>query len=201
VLAGGKSQRMGREKALLPLLGEPLVARAVRRLRMVLPEVVVIGPPELAPHLPGTRIVPDQEGGLGPLGGVATAFAEVAARRIFLVACDMPFVVPDLVEAMLAAAARTPWAQAVVLRTARGWEPLHAVYDAACAPVVSAQLMRGERSLHHLLAQLAVSEVGAEVVAALDPAGRSTLNVNTPADWGRAIELAEGERGIAPEAH
>jgi hypothetical protein len=61
--------------------------------------------------------------------------------------------------------------------------------------------MRGERSLHHLLAQLAVSEVGAEVVAALDPEGRSTLNVNTPADWGRAIELAEGERGFDPEAH
>ncbi|HEX6122651.1 MAG TPA: molybdenum cofactor guanylyltransferase [Ktedonobacterales bacterium] len=194
VLAGGRSQRMGRDKALLPLLGEPLVARAVRRLRAVLPTVVVIGPRELAPVLPGVRLLPDQEAGLGPLGGLATAFAVLAARRIVLIACDMPFVVPELIGAMVAVAEREPWARAVVLRTARGVEPLHALYDAACVPVIEGQLARGARSLRGLLDRVAICEVGVEVVAALDPLGRSALNVNTPDEWERAVRLAREEQ-------
>jgi molybdopterin-guanine dinucleotide biosynthesis protein A len=194
VLAGGRSRRMGRDKALLPLLGEPLVARAVRRLRAAIPEVVVIGPRELAPALPGIRLLPDQEAGLGPLGGLATAFSALGARRVVLVACDMPFVVPELIGEMVAVAEREAWAQAVALRTARGLEPLHALYDAACVPVIEEQLARGERSLHELLDRVAVCEVGAEVVAALDPLGRSALNVNTPAEWGRAVRLAQAEQ-------
>jgi molybdopterin-guanine dinucleotide biosynthesis protein A len=193
VLAGGRSQRMGQEKALLPLLGEPLVARAVRRLRVALPAVVVIGPHELAPYLPGVRLLPDREAGLGPLGGLATALAERLARRVFLVACDMPFVEPRLVEAMLETARREPSAQAIALRSTRGWEPLHTLYDTACAPVVSAQLARGERSLHRLLDQMATYAMPPDRVGVLDPSGRSTWNVNTPADWERAVEMAGGE--------
>ncbi|HEU0230989.1 MAG TPA: NTP transferase domain-containing protein, partial [Burkholderiaceae bacterium] len=65
VLAGGASRRMGRDKAALELDGEPLLRRAVARLRLALAEVIVVGAPTFAPLVPETRIVADDWPGRG----------------------------------------------------------------------------------------------------------------------------------------
>src|SRR5512133_599706 len=78
VLAGGKSTRMGRPKALLPVGGEPLIARVVRTLRAVVDEVVVVSAPgQPVPVLPA-RVVHDEVAYLGPLSGIRHG---VAASR------------------------------------------------------------------------------------------------------------------------
>ncbi|HEX6798742.1 MAG TPA: molybdenum cofactor guanylyltransferase [Ktedonobacterales bacterium] len=211
VLAGGLSRRMGElgPKAALSIGGERLLARVVRRLRAgSLREVLVVGPPELGAQVPGVPVVADRRPGAhGPLAGLETALLWASAataehpdtpyRRVFVVACDMPFVAPALVRAMVARAARTPEAEAdaLVLRSATGTEQLHAVYSLVCLPVATALLDSGARSLRELLARLRTVEYPAAEAARDDPSGLSAFNANTPDDWQRALDLAaeEGE--------
>jgi molybdopterin-guanine dinucleotide biosynthesis protein A len=136
VLAGGASARMGRSKAALELRGEPLLRRVVRRLRLALPNVLVVGPPDLATLVPDATVLPDLTLGTGPLGGLHTALRAVTTPWVFVVACDMPFVAPALVRAMARLATVHADADAVALRTTHGVEPLHAVYQRSCLAAV-----------------------------------------------------------------
>jgi molybdopterin-guanine dinucleotide biosynthesis protein A len=190
VLAGGRSARMGMEKAALRIGGETLLARIVRRLRLALREVIVVGPPQLRALAPEVSVFPDDTPDMGQLGGLSTAVAHVAGQRAFVVGCDMPFVEPELVRAMARFAAANPDVDVVALRTAQGLEPLHAVYARSCAPVVAELLTAGEaRSLAALLARLRVKELPAEEVARRDPARRSTFNANSPEEWREALAI------------
>ncbi|HUY77372.1 MAG TPA: molybdenum cofactor guanylyltransferase [Ktedonobacterales bacterium] len=241
VLAGGHSSRMGADKAALLIGDEPLLRRIVRRLRLALAETLVVGPPELAallqPLAPGqatehvtnqqpeqsarpiaeTRVIPDAQPGLGPLGGLATALGAITTPYAFVIACDMPFVQPALIrtQAQLAHAGYTttdpPTHEAtnapsgaisaptgydvVALRTAQGVEPLHAVYARACLPIAAAQLAAGDLAMWRLLARLHVRELTADEVARANPRGLSTLNANTPDEWARVVALADGPAG------
>jgi molybdopterin-guanine dinucleotide biosynthesis protein A len=183
VLAGGASRRMGRDKAALMLAGRPLLAWVVDALWAAFGEVMVIGPAERAALVPNVPIVPDTYPGQGPLGGIATALSHSRGARSFVVACDMPFLRPELARylAMLA-----PDALAVVPRSDQGLEPLCACYGRACLPVAEALLGRGELALSGLLAGVAACVVEPDEWCAYDPTGRSLLNVNTPAEWAAA---------------
>ena len=191
VLAGGASTRMRTSKAALLIAGEPLLRRVVRRVEVALAEVVVLGPPELAVLVPGVRVLPDARPGLGPLGGLETALRTVSEQHVFVVACDMPFVSRALVRAMGAMALGDRSADAVVLRTSRGTEQLHAVYARSCLPAIERQLDAGDLALRHLLDRLRVRELSEDDAAIYDPAGLSAFNANTPQEWERALRLAE----------
>ncbi|MGZ3682135.1 MAG: molybdenum cofactor guanylyltransferase, partial [Ktedonobacterales bacterium] len=153
VLAGGLSQRMGQSKAGLLIGGEPLLQRVVRRLCLALGDVVVVGSADLAALAPDTRVIQDLplHEGQGPLAGLEAALVAIETPCAFVVACDMPFVAPDLVRAMVAQASAEPSNDVLVLRTSQGIEPLHAVYSRTCLPVVTRQLDAGERALQQLL--------------------------------------------------
>ena len=89
VLAGGKSSRMGQDKALMELAGKPLVAHAVKKLRRVCMDVRVLGAnPEFAAYAP---IVPDLHPGCGPLGGMEAALAHSIFDWNLFMPVDMPF--------------------------------------------------------------------------------------------------------------
>ena len=89
VLAGGKSSRMGRDKALVQVEGITLLDRAIEQLRPHAKEVLVIGDP--ARYTPiHAHVVPDDEPGNGPLGGLVTALAHARYVRVLVLACDMP---------------------------------------------------------------------------------------------------------------
>jgi molybdopterin-guanine dinucleotide biosynthesis protein A len=193
VLAGGMSRRMGAEKAALSIAGEPLLARVVARLRLALPDVMVVGPQRLRELVPHIRIVQDQTPGLGPLGGLATALDVVSTEHAFVVASDMPFIAPALVLAMAQIARSSPDVEAVVLATPEGDHVLHAVYAKTALSTVRAQLMTGDRSLRSLADSLRVRYVSREEAHRHDPTGLSWFNANTPAEWQRALDLDQEE--------
>ncbi len=193
VLAGGASRRMGREKAALPIGGEPLLRRAVSRLRLALAEVIVIGHPTVAPLIPDTRIVADAWPGRGPLGALATALQATDAEWVMLTACDMPFTQPALVREMARLALHDQTADVIVLRGLHRLEPLHAVYRRTCLATAMERLAGADVSLLGLLTTLRAHEVAAEVAQRLDPSGISTFNANTPEEWQRALRLAEAQ--------
>jgi molybdopterin-guanine dinucleotide biosynthesis protein A len=182
---------MGRDKASLQIGGEPLLRRSVERLMLALPEVLVVGPDTLVPLVPGVRVVPDLWPGLGPLGGIATALQAVQTAHIFVVACDMPFVEPALVRLMASRATQRPECDAVVLRTTRGLEQMHAVLHRRTQLQILAQLEAGDRSVHGLWTRLSICEIGEIEAAVSDPRGLSAFNANTPTDWTRALALAD----------
>jgi molybdopterin-guanine dinucleotide biosynthesis protein A len=192
-LAGGRSRRMGSDKAGMRLDGQPLIARAVARLALVFEEVIVIGPRELAAHEPGAPIFVDDWPGRGPLGGLATALRHMRTDWLFLVACDMPFLQPALMRYITERALSSTDAGAVATRGPGGWEPLHAAYHRRVAPVVAQALMEERPALRALLDEVNALEIAAADVARLDPLGHSTFNANTLEEWEQARRMVESE--------
>src|SRR5690349_13497485 len=97
VLAGGRSERMGRDKALLQIDGISLVERAAQTLRAVADTVIVVADrPNKYVFDDGTPVLGDKYPGMGPLGGLLTGLDAAGAGCHFALACDMPFVQPEL---------------------------------------------------------------------------------------------------------
>ncbi len=89
ILAGGKSSRMGRDKALIEVDGTRMLDRTVELLRPHVREILVIGDPEKHTAEHATTIA-DDEPGKGPLGGIVTAFKHARYVRLLVLACDLP---------------------------------------------------------------------------------------------------------------
>ena len=175
VLAGGRSSRMGRDKALLELEGQALLERAARRVLAAAGSVAVVGMPERHARF-GWPVVEDLRPGEGPLAGIEAALASpYAADWNLIVACDMPHLDAALLERLLAEA-RLQRPDCVVAQSARGPEPLCAVYARGFLDVARRQLDAGRRKVSDAFEGLQVVHLWADKPAAM-------INVNTPADW------------------
>jgi molybdenum cofactor guanylyltransferase len=117
ILAGGRSTRMGTDKALLEIDGETMLARTARILSMVVSEVVIVGRTTLPPGMDKVTAIPDAYGDVGPLGGIATGLSRVTAEHVLVVSCDLPHLQADVLRFMVALA---PGYDAVVPVTADG---------------------------------------------------------------------------------
>lgn len=189
VMAGGKSQRLGRDKALLIVDGETLLSRALRIVGKVTSEQLVVGPPERAAQVQSVRVVSDELPGSGPLGGIYTALRAASRDRLLVVACDMPFLNPALLRYLLSLAEGYD----VVLPFIEGrGEQLHAVYAQSCIEAVSQQLESGDFKIDRFFSRVRVRRVEESELRRHDPELRSFWNVNTPEDWERAQSSLAG---------
>lgn len=183
VLAGGRSRRMGRDKGLLMFEGVALARRAIEALTPIASDGILLVANDAAYAGLGAPLVGDIFPGRGPLAGIHAGLLASAAAQNFVVACDMPFLNPAL--ALHLAALASGHDAAVPLAPDRP-QPLHAVYDRCCLPVIEEQLRAGQGSLQDLLARLDVRWVKtAEILPFGDPA-RIFFNVNDPRDLDRA---------------
>lgn len=180
VLAGGRSSRFGRDKALLQLGGETLLQRTVTTLRAACGETLIVGPPERAAQAPGTPVAQDDLPGIGPLGGIATALRARPDRAVLVVAVDMPF----LNVALLRHLAGLSGGADVVLPVVDGrGQQLHAVYGPGCLPAIEAQIARGDYKIDRFFPTVRVRRVEEVELRPFDPELRAFQNVNTPAAW------------------
>ena len=191
ILAGGQSSRMGRDKALLEIAGVPLLVCTARLLEPRVAGVTVIGPPERYAAL-GLRVVPDDRAGLGPLGGIATALRISSSEWNLVLGCDLPYLTGEWLDWLIAHARASP-ADAVVPESARGLEPLCAIYRTRCAPALAATLARGVRKASDAVATLATEKVTAAEWGAFVAGGRLFRNMNTLADYEEARGHLEGK--------
>ncbi|MBN2388680.1 MAG: molybdenum cofactor guanylyltransferase [Anaerolineales bacterium] len=194
VQAGGKSNRMGREKARMLFLGRPLLERIVERLAPIAVEVLVtVARPEDCSAFPDLRCVPDLLPGFGPLGGLYTALSAASQPLVGLVACDMPFASPALLARACDLLLGGQY-DAVVPISRSGREPLHAVYRRqTCLPLVHLALETGERKLDSWFSQAEVYFLTPDEIARSDPGGRAFWNLNTLEEFRQAEELAREE--------
>jgi len=191
VLAGGKSRRFGRNKAVELFEGERLIERQIRTLRSLFPEVMIIAnTPELYLDL-NVTIVQDVIPGRGPLGGIYTGLLFAQGESIFVTACDMPFLQPSVIRRMLDLFSGH---DVVVPRLGDYLEPLHGMYSPRCLPHIKRMLDREDLQVIRFFPSLKVAYLDEEEIRELDPAGLSFFNINTPEDLKRAGELLSAEK-------
>lgn len=188
VLAGGKSTRMGTNKALLPLREKTLLATVVTALQPLFNEIIVVtNTPELYRDLKA-RLVTDVIPGRGPLSGIHAGLLASPYWYNFIVACDMPFLVPGFISYLLV---RAPGYDAVVPRRGGYLQPLHAVYSQGCLAAIEACLQRQEYKAFAFYPGVRVRYVDVDGVKAqgLADLEKVFFNINTPADLERARHI------------
>jgi molybdopterin-guanine dinucleotide biosynthesis protein A len=178
VLCGGKSTRMGRDKAFVVIDGTPMARRVADALTAAgcAPVVAVGGDGDALARI-GLDTIPDGWPGEGPVGGVITALRSSTADIVVVVACDTPWLDAATVTALLEVLVHHPSAVAAVARTDRV-EPLCAVWRRSVLPMVEAAFDGGERRLHRVLSSMPTT-----MPVAMVPVPDDVLrNVNAPAD-------------------
>ncbi len=194
VLAGGQSQRMGRNKAALPFDGTPLVLRVARRLAQICHPVYLVARAPDAYRDFALPVIVDAVPGYGPLGGLHAGLTAISTTYAVAVACDLPFLHVGLLSHLIECAEGL---DAVVPIVAGRPQPVHAVYHQRVAQVAEAILQRGGGSLRRLLGDphLTVLYVEEDEVRRWDPLLLSFFNINTPEQYAHALELARKEIG------
>ena len=191
VQAGGKSSRMGTDKALKPFLGRPLIQRVTDRLKPIADELIVTtNQPEDYSFL-DLRLFPDLKPDRGALGGLYTAIASATHPQVAVVACDMPFASPMLIEAMSRLLVEKE-ADVVIPRSDDFYEPLHAVYRReTCLPAIESAIDADQWKVIAWFPQVKVYELSPDDVNQYDSQGLAFWNVNTPEEFAKAEEIAK----------
>lgn len=183
LVAGGRAARMGGgPKGLLRVEGEPIAARSVGLFRRLFGRALVVTN-DPAPYAGlGAPCLPDLLPGRGAPGGLHAALTAAGTSWVFAAGCDMPFLDPRAIAFL---AGRRAGADAVLVRTASGLEPLHAFWSRTCLPALDALLLAGQPSFRELVGAVRAEIVEEAEWRTVDPALRSLANANTPEDAAR----------------
>lgn len=195
VLAGGRSSRMGQDKASLVLDGASLLARTVAALEAVADEVVIVRAPgqSLPPVQPAATltIVEDDIEGQGPLYGMGTGLAAASAPVAIVVGVDHPFLQPALLR-LLADRVRQG-ARWVLPIADRRPQPLCSAFARDALEVIRAHLDTGDRAPMAVAADLGMVRLPEEEWRAVDPEGWSFVDVDTPEEFEAARARRPGD--------
>ncbi|MPZ47905.1 MAG: NTP transferase domain-containing protein [Dehalococcoidia bacterium] len=189
VLAGGKSTRLGRDKASESLLGKTLLERVVSRFDGLVGECIIVrARGQVLPTLTrnDVKIVEDFFPETGPLGGIYSGLAACISPYGIVAACDMPLLQPALLAELL----RLSHGEDLVVPVNRGlMQPLCAVYSKGCLEVIRSQLSRGSFKVTDLFEFLKPRVLLPNEWKAFDPDGLSFQNLNRDEDLVRAKRL------------
>ena len=188
IQAGGQSTRMGgRPKALIELGGRPIIERVVAALAPAVDAMLVVtNTPELYAFLELPMIAdvyPDH----GSLGGIYSGLKAAPGEAAFTVACDMPFLNPDVVRLVVARASQ---GDIVIPRVGHQLETMHAAYAKACLPHIEERLLAGQLKIVEFFERVLVVEIAEADVARFRDPRVVFMNVNTPDELERARALA-----------
>jgi molybdenum cofactor guanylyltransferase len=194
ILAGGKSKRMGQDKALMPFLGRPLILRIIERLQSLSDEVFAMTTRPADYAFLGIPVHSDLvTPGQGPLVGLYSSLLKATKPFVAVVGCDMPFASPALFEHERDLILATG-ADVVLPSTSVGLEPLHAVYRReTCLPVLQVALEAGERQIIAWFPKVKVHVLPLEVTARYDQNRLTFCNLNTPEEYQQAQAQARVE--------
>ena len=179
ILAGGKSSRYGKNKALVSINGVPLIKRVLRVVKPLFSSIVIITnmPDEYAfLDLP---MFEDRIKGLGPLGGILTGLQVIPEDAGFFVACDMPFLNSELIRYVVSVRQNFD----VVVPTFSGkFEALHALYTKNCLPKIERLIRDGVYQTIQLYQFVDVRYVAENEIRQFDPQFKSFSNINKPGE-------------------
>jgi molybdopterin-guanine dinucleotide biosynthesis protein A len=184
LLAGGKSRRMGRDKAYLEVswqgVSMPLWERQLAVLQSVAPDEIVISGPRKQGYPAATAVLADRWAGVGPLGGIATCLHQIRSTLLLVLAIDLPQIMPGFLLKLLA---RSEAGCGVVPFHNNRFEPLIAVYPRAALQVALDQLQLEDYVLQHFIDKLLQAGLMTSYDVELSEE-HQLKNWNTPEDRG-----------------
>lgn len=189
-MCGGRSRRMGRDKATLPFGDESLLGREIRILRALAEPIVLVGAPgqDLSPwQAPGLIVGHDREPDRGPLEGIGQGLQLLtgACELAYVTSCDVPFLVPDWVRRL-----QTLIGQADVAVPVDGefHHPLAALYRPEVGAVAMELVEQGQRRPIALFDRVVTNRISVEQMRDVDPELQTLMNLNHPADYETALD-------------
>ena len=196
VLAGGASSRFGTDKALAEFAGQTMLARTAKLLSAAVSTVRIVSPTAKLQD-EAYETVPDRWPGQGPLGGILTALFDAKKRAgegalALIVSCDMPFVTAAWLR-YIAERAMECEAEAILPKSAQGWEPLCACWRACAAEIMLPLFEAGTRKITDALNVLHVEVLDEKDWKRFDTNRRLFWNMNTLADYEEARRVLAAE--------
>jgi molybdopterin-guanine dinucleotide biosynthesis protein A len=188
ILVGGRSRRMGTDKALQPLPGgaETTFVEHLAGLLSKLCSEVALVVRDAAQHaqydnlaLPGVRTITDRRPDAGPLMGLYSALSAIQSSHALVTAVDMPYIQPEMVSFLLSQSLDD---SPIIPIVADNPQVLLAVYPRTLFPVIEKLLLQGRRGPRALLEVVPARYIAEEELRQIDPQLRSFVNVNTPQD-------------------
>ncbi|MBK5254736.1 MAG: molybdenum cofactor guanylyltransferase [Vicinamibacteria bacterium] len=180
VVAGGRSSRMGRDKARLPFRGSTLIEHAIANARQAAPDIHILCGPSRRYEEFGVPVIEDPVCGTGPVGGLYAALLSASQdgrEQIFWLAVDLPLVSPKFLSSLVAELAGADVAMA---RTMRGVEPLCAAFRTEPTLAwVRQSLLEGRLKLTSALEGLTLRLIDGEAA--------DFANLNSPSDFERLL--------------
>jgi len=178
ILAGGKSTRMGADKAFMDYKGRTLLARALDLARSVTSEVRIVGSPDK--FAPFATVVEDVFSDCGPLGGIHAALRASRTELNLMLAVDTPFVSWTFLQYLISQAERAPEAAVVVPRGDGGWQPLCAIYRPEFADAAEDALRAGQNKIDRLFDQVRTRVIEQQELEVSGFSPALFRNLNTP---------------------
>jgi molybdopterin-guanine dinucleotide biosynthesis protein A len=186
ILAGGRSTRLGQNKAFLRANGQSLIERIIDRLAQVSEEIIIAtNDVDQYEHLEAA-VVTDVHPGKAALGGIYSGLKAASNPHCVVVGCDMPFLNVSLLRYMHGLA---PAHDVVIPRLGQYTEALHAIYAKSCLPHIERQLQAGILEITGLFSVVRVGYVEQEEIEIFDPDHLSFFNINSQADLEQAREI------------
>ncbi|MAR10138.1 MAG: molybdopterin-guanine dinucleotide biosynthesis protein A [Blastopirellula sp.] len=191
ILCGGKSSRMTVPKATLPFGRETLLERVVRICAEELSPIVVVAASQqtLPPLDEQVLVTHDRRAGRGPLEGLSAGLAAIQpfAEAAYVTSCDVPFLNPEFIRTLVD---RLDTHDVVVPCDEKYHHPLAAVYRTSILPDVEALLAQDRMRPLFLFDAVNTLRIRTTQLRHVDPDLRSLMNLNQPADYFAALELA-----------
>lgn len=182
LLVGGKSRRMGRDKALLEIAGKPMFERVLEAFRENFSRIILVG--DRQERFAGCRL--PIYGDIYPgsaLGGLYTGLVHAETEHVFVAPCDVPFPSVNVIRYLCSLAEGY---DVVVPETGEGYEPLFAVYSKTCLPAIKHQLERSNFCVYDFYPKVKTRGVRPEELSGLEGFGSTFLNLNTPDEFEKA---------------
>ena len=190
ILAGGKSTRIGTNKAFLSINGQRIIDRIIDIFRDVFDDIIIVtnNPIEYL-HL-DLKIVTDIIPKKGALGGIYTGLFYATSQHIFVTACDMPFINKGFIEYVISKAENF---DVVVPCSDDGLQPLHAVYSKRCQNHIEAAIQSNRLKIKDIYSKVRVKEISTEEIRHFDPQQSLFFNINYPDDLEKAKKDMSGQ--------
>lgn len=179
ILAGGKSSRIGTDKAFIKINGIPIIKRQLKQLKKLFKKIIVVTNTPDKYRFKSVKVVSDIVADGGPLGGIYSGLVASKATYNFVLACDMPFINPSLIKFMLDT--RDNY-DIVIPKVSEKFHTLFGLYSKACLPVMEERLKKSDLRLRSIFPKLRVRLLFKEDIEKFDPYLLSLVNINTPDD-------------------
>ena len=188
LLAGGSSRRMGADKALLPIRGQPVLQHAAAQLRILTDQVLLSADDRRPYDFLGLPAVPDVFPGCGPMAGLHAAMLRTSRPWLIVLACDLPDATAPLLRRLVDAA--DGFDAVIPAGSDRCLHPVCAVYNRTCLPAIERLLKSGK---HRLLSLLEEPGLRIRILSSAEGgfADADLVDLDSPIDYSEYLKRSQ----------